>query len=451
MSSLARHLRSKSTTHSLPTFKRDNEGFGIFSKVLFVFFMLIIYRFGTYIPIPKIDVVALSNFNSDSRSVFGMFNMLTGGALGRVSIFSLNIIPYITASIIMQLLMVASEDLKNLKKEGSGGRRKIQKYTKLLMIIISIIQGYGMISGMESMLPSEAIVGSKMEFRLIGSLVLLGGAFVVLYLSEKITESGLGNGSSIIIFTGIVSGLPSAITALFEMGRVGSINVSVIVMIISMMLLLIYGIVFIEKGQRKLQIQYPKRQIGNKLYAANSSNLPLKVNTAGVIPAIFAGSLLMIPTTIANLLNSDSLSDLKRVILFYFSHGTFLYIACYFLLICFFCFFYTSIAFNADEVSENLRKNGAIIPGIRPGKQTALHIDFVLFRITVLSAFYMGIVCVIPEIFISRYSIPFYLGGTSLLIVINVVMDVFSKMQTYFMTMRYHDSLKKNKVIINPI
>jgi len=386
--------------------------------------------------------------NAQAGGVLGMFNLFTGGALGRMSIFALNIMPYITASIIMQLMSVVSSDIAAMKKEGERGRKKINQYTRYLTIVLALFQGYGMAVGVENMQSSKGSIVFEpgMFFRFVTMISLTGGTILVMWMAEQINTRGIGNGSSIIIFTGIVSGLPSAIAAFFEMGRTGALSSLTIVMVVAIVIGLTYFIVFVEKAQRRITVQYPRRQIGNKMMGGDSTHLPLKINTSGVIPAIFASSLLLFPLTIAGFNQSIEVEGWRQFVNLYLSHGKPLYILMYTLLITFFCFFYTSVIFNPDETAENLKKNGGVILGRRPGPNTSAYLDYVLTRLTAIGATYMVIVCITPEILISQYSIPFYLGGTSLLIVVNVVIDLTTQIQTQLLSTQYEHLIKKAKM-----
>ncbi|MDJ1257462.1 MAG: preprotein translocase subunit SecY [Candidatus Midichloria sp.] len=440
------------TKRSLEVFAKKPSSGELTAKIFFIIFALFLYRLGTYIPLPGVNTLAMSQIASQqSGSILGMFNMFTGGALGRMSIFALNIMPYITASIIMQLMTVISSDISVLKKDGEAGRKKINQYTKYLTVVLALSQGYGIAVGIESMNSAtlEIVLNPGLNFRIIAALSLLGGTMFVVWLGDQITARNLGNGSSLIIFTGIVAGLPSALASLFEMGRTGAISTFFILAVIVMALGLIFGIIFIERAQRKITVRYPKRQVGNKVYAGDSTHLPLKLNTSGVIPPIFASSILLFPMTIVNFMSASEPGAWKQFIAMNLAHGKTLYIVLYVVMIFFFGFFYTSVVFNPDETAENLRKNGAIVLGRRPGKHTAEYLDYVLTRLTVIGSIYLSIVCIIPEILMTSYSVPFYLGGTSLLIVVNVVMDLFTRIQTYFLTSQYHHLLKKNKIGIH--
>ena len=420
------------------------------SRMFFVLFMLLIYRLGTFIPLPGINVSTLNELtNAHAGGILGVFNMLTGGALGRLSIFALNIMPYITASIIMQLLTVLSTNISALKKEGEQGRKRINQYTRYLTIILAIFQGYGIAVGVESLQVASGMVVYEpgMFFRFVATVSLAGGTILVMWLAEQITTKGIGNGSSLIIFSGIVSGLPNAAAGLIEMGRTGALSTFVIMVITAIVIGLIFVVVYFERAQRKISINYPKRQVGNKVYGGDTTHLPLKLNTAGVIPAIFASSLLLFPATIAGFGNTVGNADnWRNMVAMYLSHGKPLYILLYTILIGFFCYFYTSIIFNPDETAENLRKNGGVILGRRPGKHTSDYLEYVLTRITAVGALYMIVVCVLPEIVITKFSIPFYLGGTSILIVVNVVLDIYTQLQTHMLSLQYGHLLKKAKM-----
>ncbi|MDF3047844.1 MAG: preprotein translocase subunit SecY [Candidatus Midichloriaceae bacterium] len=420
------------------------------SKILFVLFMLIIYRLGTFVPLPGVNTLVMDELtNAHAGGVLGMFNMLTGGALGRLSIFALNIMPYITASIIMQLMTVISPNIASLKKDGDSGRKKINQYTRYLTILLAIFQGYGVAVGVENLSVSSGAVvyDPGFFFRFVATLSLTGGTVLVMWLAEQINGKGIGNGSSLIIFSGIVSGLPNAVASLFEMGRTGALSTLLIMFILVLAILLVSGIVFFEKAQRRISINYPKRQMGNKVYGGETTHLPLKLNTSGVIPAIFASSLLLFPATIAGFGEGPSAAEgWRHLVSLYLSHGKPLYIILEVVLITFFCFFYTSVIFNPDETAENLRKNGGVILGRRPGKHTSEYLDYVLTRITVVGSIYMVCVCVIPELMIAKFSIPFYLGGTSILIVVNVVLDIYAQIQTHMLSLQYGNLLKKAKI-----
>jgi preprotein translocase subunit SecY len=417
-------------------------------RLWFVIGALIVYRLGTYIPIPGIDPTVLQEIlQQQAGGVLGIFNMFSGGALGRMTIFALAILPYISASIIMQLLTVTIPTLQALKKEGEAGRRKINQYTRYGTVLLAAVQAYGIAVGLENTTgPSgSAVIDPGLFFRISTMITLTGGTIFLMWLGEQITARGIGNGISLIIFTGIVANLPGALTSFFELGRKGAISTGVVLFIILLAAGLLAFIVFMERAQRRITIQYPKRQVGNKMFQGDSSHLPLKVNTAGVIPPIFASSILLFPLTIAKF-NQGSAPEWLSTVTSYLSHGQPLYIAMYVGIILFFSFFYTAVVFNPEETAENLRKNGGFIPGIRPGKQTATYLDYVLTRLTVVGGLYIAFVCTVPELLISEYSVPFYLGGTSLLIVVNVIMDFITQVQSHLFAHQYEGLIKKARL-----
>lgn len=416
-------------------------------RLWFVLGALVVYRIGTYIPIPGIDPAALAQiFQQHQSGVLGMFNMLAGGALSRMTIFALAVLPYISASIIVQILTVAVPSLAALKKEGESGRRKINQYTRYGTVFLAAIQGYGISVGLESMTgPSgSAVINPGWYFRFTTTVSLVGGTMFLVWLGEQITARGIGNGISLIIFTGIVASLPAAIGQTFELGRTGALSTGIILMVITTAFALIAFIVFMERAQRRITVQYPKRQVGNKLYAGDNTHLPLKLNTAGVIPPIFASSLLLFPLTIAGF-NPDG-TGWTTTITQYLAHGQPAYIILYSALIIFFCFFYTSIVFNPTETADNLKKNGGFIAGIRPGTQTAEYLDYVLTRLTFIGALYLALVCVIPELFIAKFGIPFQLGGTGLLIVVTVIIDFVAQVQSHLFAHQYEGLIKKSQL-----
>ena len=416
-------------------------------RILFMLGALIVYRIGTYIPIPGIDPVILSEiFAQHQDGILGVFNMFSGGALGRMTIFALAIMPYISASIIMQLMSVASPQLAAIKKDGEAGRRRINQYTRYGTVILAAVQAYGISVGLESMqgASGSAVIDPGLFFRFTTVVTLVGGTIFLMWLGEQITSRGIGNGISLIIFAGIVAELPGAVAALFEMGRTGSVSTEFVVGIVLLAISLIAFIAFMERAQRRVVVQYPKRQMGNKMFGGESTHMPLKLNTAGVIPPIFASSILLFPATIAGF-NADSEGFLANMAI-YLQHGEPIYIALYAAIIVFFCFFYTSIVFNSEETADNLKKNGGFIAGIRPGKNTADYLDYVLTRLTVVGAAYLTLVCVIPEYLMGKYSLPFYLGGTSLLIVVNVAMDFVVQVQSHLFAQQYESLIKKSKL-----
>lgn len=425
------------------------------SRILFAIVILVVYRFGTFIPIPGINPVAMADIVAqNSEGILGVFNMFSGGAFGRMSIFALAIMPYITASIVMQLMTVMVKQLEELKKEGENGRRIITQYTRYLTIIITIFQGYAVaisIEGMTSSSGINAVVAPGALFRISTIITLTGGTILLMWLGEQITSRGIGNGISLIIFAGIVAELPSALSGTLIMAKTDQLSSLMVVTFLLIALSLIAFIVFVERSTRQVIVQYPKRQKGNKIFGGEKSHIPLKINTAGVIPPIFASAILLFPITLVDYrstLSNDSSGDggIFEVLSTYLSHGSVTYIVMYVLTIVFFSFFYTSIIFNSKETSENLRKNGGFIPGIRPGKKTEDYFDYILTRLTVIGALYLSFVCVVPELLIVKYSVPFYLGGTSLLIVVNVVIDTVTQIQSYLFAHQYEGLLKKTNI-----
>ncbi len=417
-------------------------------RLWFLLGALIVYRLGTYIPVPGIDPHILQDvFAKHQGGVLGMFNMLSGGALSRMTIFALAVMPYISASIITQVLTVAVPYLANLKKEGEGGRRKINQITRYGTVILAAFQGYGIAAGLENMTGSRgsAVIDPGMFFRFTTTVTLTGGTLFLMWLGEQITARGIGNGISLIIFTGIVANLPSAISRTFELGRTGVISTMFIFLIIAIVLGLIAMIVFMERAQRRIVIQYPKRQMGNKMFGGESSHMPLKLNTSGVIPPIFASSLLLFPLTIASFYAAGG-NGILQTISTYLGHGQPLYIVFYVGLIVFFSFFYTSVVFNPGETADNLKKNGGFIAGIRPGQQTAEYLDYVLTRLTAVGAVYLSLVCVMPELFVAKYSVPFQLGGTGLLIVVNVTIDFVTQVQSHLFAHQYEGLIRKSRL-----
>jgi len=412
-------------------------------RILFTLGALIIYRLGTYIPVPGIDPTALSEiFSRNSNGILGMFDMFSGGSLGRMTIFALTIMPYITASIIMQLMTAIIPSLESLKKEGEAGRKTINQYTRYLTVVLATVQGYGIAVGLES--ASGVVIDPGLFFRITTVVTLVGGTLFLMWLGEQITARGVGNGISLIIFSGIVANLPVAIAGTFELGRTGALSPLLILFFMVMAIAVIALIVFIERSLRRILIQYPKRQMGNKMFGGEASHLPLKINVPGVIPPIFASSLLLMPVSIINLTSGQDggagwLVTLNAML----GRGQPLYLAVYIGLIVFFAFFYTAIVFNPQETSDNLRRYGGNIPGIRPGQPTADYLDYVLTRLTVLGAAYLSAVCILPELLISQYSVPFYFGGTSLLIVVTVTLDTVTQVQSHLMAHQYEGLVKK--------
>ena len=428
-----------------------NINFGSLSKnedlqkrIWFTLGALIIYRLGSYIPIPGIDTAQLANFaNANSAGILGWMNGLAGGALGRMAIFALNIMPYISASIIMQLMTTVSPTLEALKKEGESGRKKINQYTRYGTVVLAALQAYGIAIGL---IGRGGLVLNPGPFFIASTVITLtGGTVFLMWLGEQITARGIGNGTSLIIFSGIVANLPSGVAALLELGRTGQMSPFLIMGILAMAIAVVAFIVFFERAQRRLLIQYPKRQVGMQITQGESSHLPLKLNTAGVIPPIFASSLLLLPLTVANF-SAGKGPEWFNSIVALLGHGKPLFLFLYAALIVFFCFFYTSIMFNPKETAENLKKSGGFILGIRPGEQTSDYLDRILTRITVLGAIYMCIICLIPEMIVGYSGIPFYFGGTSLMIVVSVTLDTVSQIQGHLLSQQYERLMKKSSL-----
>jgi preprotein translocase subunit SecY len=414
------------------------------NRIWFTLGALIVYRLGSYIPIPGIDGAELAKFAAQNSSgILGWVNNLAGGALGRMAIFALNIMPYISASIIIQLMTSVSPHLEALKKEGEQGRKKINQYTRYGTVFLAALQAYGIAVGLEGQ--AGLVADPGMFFRMSTVITLTGGTVFLMWLGEQITSRGIGNGISLIIFAGIVAGLPAGIAQLLEMGRTGQVSTFVILGIILMAFAVIAFIVVVERAQRRLLIQYPKRQVGNKMFQGDSSHMPLKLNTAGVIPPIFASSLLLLPITVANFTRGQG-PDWLNTLTAMLGHGQPLFLFFYALLIIFFAFFYTSIMFNPKETAENLKKYGGFVPGIRPGERTAEYIDYVLTRITLIGALYLTLVCLLPEFLIGYTGVPFYFGGTSLLIIVSVTMDTVAQVQGHLMAQQYEGLIKKSKL-----
>jgi preprotein translocase subunit SecY len=417
-------------------------------RIWFTLGALIIYRLGTYIPAPGIDPVIMQQiFEQQSGGILGMFNMFAGGALGRMTIFALNIMPYISAAIIMQLLTAVSPTLEALKKEGESGRKKINQYTRYGTVLLASIQAYGISVGMESMSgPSgSAVLDPGLYFRFTTVVTLTGGTIFLMWLGEQITQRGVGNGISLIIFSGIVANLPLAMASTLELGRTGALSAAFIILLLFMVTGVIAFIVFMERAQRRIIVQYPKRQVGNKMFGGESTHLPMKLNPAGVIPPIFASSLLLMPLTVAGFSGGtgpDWLSWVSSML----GRGQPLYLSVYIGLIVFFTFFYTTIVFNPADTADNLKKHGGFIPGIRPGRNTEEHLRFILMRLTAVGALYLSVVCLLPEILISRFNVPFYFGGTSLLIVVSVTMDTVGQIHSHLLAHQYEGLIKKAKL-----
>jgi preprotein translocase subunit SecY len=429
----------------------SNLNFGAFAKaedlkkrLWFTLAALLVYRLGTYIPIPGINPTAFSDaFKGQASGILGMFNLFAGGAVERMAIFALNIMPYISASIIMQLMTSVVPTLEQLKKEGEQGRKQINQYTRYLTVVLASLQAYGIAYGLQG---SPGVVIEPGPFFLISTVVtLVGGTMFLMWLGEQITARGVGNGTSLIIMSGIVAGLPTALAGLLELSRQGAISWPLVFGLLFLMLATVAGIVFMERAQRRLLIQYPKRQMGNRMFQGDASHLPLKLNSSGVIPPIFASSLLLLPITVAQFAQGSG-AEWLNVVVASLGRGQPLYLAIYVALIVFFAFFYTSIVFNPQETADNLRKYGGFLPGIRPGAKTAEYIDYVLTRITVVGAIYLAVVCVLPEVLISYAAVPFYFGGTSLLIAVSVTMDTVAQIQSHLLAHQYEGLIKKAKL-----
>ena len=412
-------------------------------RLWFLVFALIVYRIGAHIPVPGIDATQLAKlFEQQQGGILGMFNMFSGGALQRFTVFALGIMPYISASIIMQLMTVVVPTLEALKKEGEAGRRKITQFTRYGTVFLAMFQSFGIAIALESQ--QGLVIDPGMTFRLVTATTLVTGTMFLMWLGEQVTERGIGNGISMIIFAGIVAGLPSAIGGTLELARTGAMSIPVVLLVIALVVAVTTFVVFVERGQRKILVNYAKRQVGNKLYGGQSSHLPLKLNMSGVIPPIFASSIILFPATMAGWFGTGGehmtwLKDVGAAL----SPGQPLYTTLYAAAIIFFCFFYTALVFNSKETADNLKKSGAFVPGIRPGEQTAKFIDKILMRLTLIGAMYITLVCLLPEFMNMRFNVPFYFGGTSLLIIVVVTMDFMAQMQAYLMSHQYESLLKK--------
>ncbi|MBK6594217.1 MAG: preprotein translocase subunit SecY [Burkholderiales bacterium] len=411
-------------------------------RLVFLLLALVVYRVGAHIPVPGIDPSQLQQLFKDQQGgILSLFNMFSGGALSRFTIFALGIMPYISASIIMQLLTYVLPTFEQLKKEGEGGRRKITQYTRYGTLGLALFQSLGIALALES--SAGLVISPGFGFRMTSVVTLTAGTMFLMWLGEQITERGLGNGISILIFGGIAAGLPNAIGGLLELVRTGAMSIIVALLVVVLVAGVTWFVVFVERGQRKILVNYARRQVGNKVYGGQSSHLPLKLNMAGVIPPIFASSIILLPATIANWFSSgDSMRWLKDISST-LSPGQPVYVMLYAAAIIFFCFFYTALVFNSRETADNLKKSGAFIPGIRPGDQTAKYIDKILLRLTLAGAIYITFVCLLPEFLILKYNVPFYFGGTSLLIIVVVTMDFMAQVQNYMMSQQYESLLKK--------
>ncbi|ELW9531775.1 preprotein translocase subunit SecY [Burkholderia cenocepacia] len=416
-------------------------------RAMFLLLALIVYRIGAHIPVPGIDPDQLAKlFQSQAGGILGMFNMFSGGALSRFTIFALGIMPYISASIIMQLLAIVSPQLEALKKEGQAGQRKITQYTRYFTVVLATFQAFGIAAALENQ--PGLVTDPGMLFRLTTVVTLVTGTMFLMWLGEQITERGLGNGISIIIFGGIAAGFPNAVGGLFELVRTGSMSIISAIIIVVLIAAVTYLVVFIERGQRKILVNYAKRQVGNKIYGGQSSHLPLKLNMSGVIPPIFASSIILFPATILGWFSTGQptgswISNTLHNVAEALKPGQPVYVLLYTLAIVFFCFFYTALVFNSRETADNLKKSGAFVPGIRPGDQTARYIDRILTRLTLAGAIYIVFVCLLPEFLVLRWNVPFYFGGTSLLIIVVVTMDFMAQVQSYVMSQQYESLLKK--------
>jgi preprotein translocase subunit SecY len=411
-------------------------------RLVFLLLALVVYRLGAHIPVPGIDPTQLQQlFKGQSGGILNLFNMFSGGALSRFTVFALGIMPYISASIIMQLMTYVVPSLEAIKKEGESGRRRITQYTRYGTLVLALFQSLGIALALEQ--SAGLVINPGMGFRLTAVISLVAGTMFLMWLGEQITERGLGNGISILIFAGIVAGLPSAMAGLFELVRTGSMSIVACLFILVVVVLVTFVVVFVERGQRKILVNYAKRQVGNKVYGGQSSHLPLKLNMSGVIPPIFASSIILLPATIVGWFATGEgmrwLKDISGAL----SPGQPIYVLLYAAMIVFFCFFYTALVFNSRETADNLKKSGAFIPGIRPGEQTAKHIDRILSRLTLVGAIYITLVCLLPEFLVLKYNVPFYFGGTSLLIIVVVTMDFWAQVQSYVMSQQYESLLKK--------
>jgi preprotein translocase subunit SecY len=412
------------------------------SRLLFVLGALVVFRLGAHIPVPGIDPDVLAKlFESQSGGILGMFNMFSGGALSRFTVFALGIMPYISASIIMQLLTVVSPQMEQLKKEGESGRRQITKYTRYGTVALATFQALGIAIALEGQ--AGLVLEPGLMFRLTTVVTLVSGTMFLMWLGEQITERGIGNGISIIIFAGIVAGLPNAIGGTLELARTGAFSIPLVLFLFAAAILVTAFVVFVERGQRKITVNYAKRQVGRKVYGGQSTHLPLKLNMAGVIPPIFASSIILFPATLAGWFGSSESMTWLKDIGATLSPGQPLYVMLYAAAIVFFCFFYTALVFNPKETADNLKKSGAFVPGIRPGEQTAKYIDRIMARLTLVGAAYITAVCLLPELLIVKWNVPFYFGGTSLLIIVVVTMDFMAQVQSYLMSHQYESLLKK--------
>ena len=431
-----------------------NLNLGVLSKatelkkrIWFTVAALIVFRLGTYIPVPGVNASVMAELLArNGGGILGMFNMFSGGALGRMTVFALNIMPYISASIIVQLMAAAIPSLEALRKEGQSGQQKLNQYTRYLTVVIAFFQAYGVAVGLESMRGSlgPAVIDPGLFFRFTCVVTLVGGTVFLMWVGEQITARGIGNGSSLIIMSGIVANVPNALASLLELGRTGAISTIFVIFFLVLALVVIGAVVFMERAQRRIVVQYPKRQVGNRMFGGDSTHMPLKINTAGVIPPIFASSLLLIPATIIGFTHNSGAYWLQWIA-GQLGHGQPLFMLLYGLLIVFFSFFYTAVVFNPEETADNLKKYGGFVPGIRPGSNTAAYFDYVLTRLTALGALYLAAICLLPEYLISHYSVPFYFGGTSLLIMVSVTMDTVTQIQSHLLAHQYEGLIRKSR------
>lgn len=418
-------------------------------RLVFLLLALVVYRIGAHIPVPGIDPDQLSQmFRGQQGNILNLFNMFSGGSLERFAVFALGIMPYISASIIMQLMTYVVPTFMQLRKEGEAGRRKITQYTRYGTLALALFQSLGIALALEAM--PGLVIDPGFTFRFVAVVSLVAGTMFLMWLGEQITERGIGNGISLLIFAGIVAGLPSAVGGLMELVRTGAMSILAAIFIVLLVVLVTYFVVFVERGQRKILVNYARRQVGNKVYGGQSSHLPLKLNMAGVIPPIFASSIILLPATLVSWVSTGDSTRWLRDMAAALSPGQPIYVGFYAAAIIFFCFFYTALVFNSRETADNLKKSGAFIPGIRPGDQTARHIDKILVRLTLAGAIYITAVCLLPEFLILRYNVPFYFGGTSLLIIVIVTMDFWAQVQNYVMSQQYDSLLKKANFKANP-
>lgn len=443
MSSMSEQLANNFSLSSLSKAKDLKK------KIIFTLLALIVFRLGSFVPVPGVDAGILADiFKQNQGGILGMFDMFSGGSLKRMTIFALGVMPYISASIVFQLLTAIYPPFMALKKEGAVGMNKINQYTRYATIVLAMLQGWGLAVGMEAMTGpmGSAVIIPGFFFRFSTMLTLVGGTVFLMWLGEQITARGIGNGISLIIFSGIVAAMPSAIAGFFEMGRTGAISTLVMMFVMALAAGLVFFIVFMERAHRRVLVQYPRRQVGNKMFGGDASHIPLKINTAGVIPPIFASSLLLMPLTIIGFLGGANgpawLADVSAM----FSRGSVVYMATFALLVLFFTFFYATVVFNPDETADNLKQYGGFVPGIRPGKNTADFLHFILNRLAVIGSAYLIFICLLPEVLISKFNVSFYLGGTSLLIVISVMMDTIGQIHSHLLSHQYEGLLKKTRI-----